>query len=89
MLSAHHGRPDIFNTDQWASQFTGPPPSPARSPTTAITISMDGKGAWRDNVCCRAALASQRQMGLGSLSVRAFTTASSEARTSIGPAFEP
>ena len=45
---AHHGKPDIFNTDQ-GSQFTG---------TTfvgvliknVIAISMDGKGAWRDNV---------------------------------------
>jgi putative transposase len=45
---AKHGRPKIFNTDQ-GSQFTG----------TAFTglllkheikISMDGKGAWRDNV---------------------------------------
>jgi putative transposase len=45
---AKYGRPEIFNTDQ-GSQFTG----------TAFTglllkheikISMDGKGAWRDNV---------------------------------------
>ena len=45
---ARHGRPDIFNTDQ-GSQFT----------STAFTglllkndiaISMDGRGAWRDNV---------------------------------------
>jgi putative transposase len=45
---ARHGKPEIFNTDQ-GSQFTG----------TAfigvlvkndIAISMDGKGAWRDNV---------------------------------------
>ena len=43
-----HGKPKIFNTDQ-GSQFTG-------SAFTGvlighdITISMDGKGAWRDNV---------------------------------------
>jgi putative transposase len=45
---ARHGTPEIFNTDQ-GSQFT----------STAFTgllldnkiaISMDGKGAWRDNV---------------------------------------
>jgi putative transposase len=45
---ARHGRPEIFNTDQ-GSQFTG------RDFTgllldNAIAISMDGKGAWRDNV---------------------------------------
>ena len=45
---ARHGKPDIFNTDQ-GSQFTGA----AFTGTLAergITISMDGKGAWRDNV---------------------------------------
>ena len=45
---AHHGKPDIFNTDQ-GSQFTGS----AFTGTLAdngIAISMDGKGAWRDNV---------------------------------------
>ena len=45
---AHHGRPEIFNTDQ-GSQFT----------STVFTdvllkadtaISMDGKGSWRENV---------------------------------------
>ena len=45
---AKHGKPEIFNTDQ-GSQFTG-------SAFTGvlighdIAISMDGKGAWRDNV---------------------------------------
>ena len=43
-----HGKPEIFNTDQ-GSQFTG------RAFTDVllnneIKISMDGKGAWRDNV---------------------------------------
>jgi len=45
---AHHGKPDIFNTDQ-GSQFT----SAAFTGVLAshgIAISMDGKGAWRDNV---------------------------------------
>ncbi len=35
---ARHGKPEIFNTDQ-GSQFNN-----------GIAISMDGKGAWRDNV---------------------------------------
>jgi putative transposase len=45
---ARHGRPEIFNTDQ-GSQFT----SAAFTGLLAdngIRISMDGKGAWRDNV---------------------------------------
>lgn len=45
---ARFGKPDIFNTDQ-GSQFT------SRAFTAlligaGIKISMDGKGAWRDNV---------------------------------------
>ncbi len=45
---ARHGRPEIFNTDQ-GSQFT----SVAFTGLlleNGITISMDGRGAWRDNV---------------------------------------
>jgi transposase InsO family protein len=45
---ARYGTPQIFNTDQ-GSQFT----SEAFSGTLlehGIRISMDGKGAWRDNV---------------------------------------
>ena len=45
---ALHGKPEIFNTDQ-GSQFT----SAAFTGLLAdhgIAISMDGKGAWRDNV---------------------------------------
>jgi len=45
---AKHGRPEIFNTDQ-GSQFT----SEAFTGVlieNEIAISMDGKGAWRDNV---------------------------------------
>jgi putative transposase len=45
---ARHGKPDIFNTDQ-GSQFTGAAFTGALS-DKGITISMDGKGAWRDNV---------------------------------------
>jgi putative transposase len=45
---ARHGKPDIFNTDQ-GSQFTGAAFIGALA-DNGIAISMDGKGAWRDNV---------------------------------------
>ena len=45
---ARHGKPDIFNTDQ-GSQFTGSAFTGVLA-TNGLTISMDGKGAWRDNV---------------------------------------
>jgi putative transposase len=45
---ARHGKPEIFNTDQ-GSQFTGAAFTGVLS-DNGIAISMDGKGAWRDNV---------------------------------------
>ncbi len=45
---AKHGRPEIFNTDQ-GSQFTSTDFTGVLL-DNAIAISMDGKGAWRDNV---------------------------------------
>src|SRR6266545_1718814 len=45
---ARHGKPDIFNTDQ-GSQFTGQAFTGVLA-NNGIAISMDGKGAWRDNV---------------------------------------
>jgi putative transposase len=45
---AKHGKPDIFNTDQ-GSQFTGATFTGLLI-KNGIAISMDGKGAWRDNV---------------------------------------
>ncbi len=45
---ARHGKPDIFNTDQ-GSQFTGAAFTGVLM-RNDIRISMDGKGAWRDNV---------------------------------------
>ncbi len=45
---ARHGKPEIFNTDQ-GSQFTSTAFT-GRLITNGIQISMDGKGAWRDNV---------------------------------------
>ena len=45
---ARHGRPEIFNTDQ-GSQFTSEAFT-ALLLKHAVAISMDGRGAWRDNV---------------------------------------
>jgi putative transposase len=45
---AKHGRPEIFNTDQ-GSQFTGNDFTSVLL-DAKVAISMDGKGAWRDNV---------------------------------------
>lgn len=45
---ARHGKPEIFNTDQ-GSQFTCAAFTDVLA-KSEIRISMDGKGAWRDNV---------------------------------------
>ena len=45
---ARHGKPEVFNTDQ-GSQFTGAAFTGVLA-SNDIAISMDGKGAWRDNV---------------------------------------
>jgi putative transposase len=45
---ARHGKPEIFNTDQ-GSQFTSTDFTGLLL-RNGIAISMDGKGAWRDNV---------------------------------------
>jgi transposase InsO family protein len=45
---AKHGKPEIFNIDQ-GSQFTGAAFTGLLI-KNGIAISMDGKGAWRDNV---------------------------------------
>jgi transposase InsO family protein len=45
---ARYGRPEIFNTDR-GSQFTGAAFTGVLIKND-IAISMDGKGAWRDNV---------------------------------------
>jgi putative transposase len=45
---ARHGKPEIFNTDQ-GSQFTSAAFT-GMLQEQAIRISMDGRGAWRDNV---------------------------------------
>lgn len=45
---AKHGKPDIFNTDQ-GSQFSSLDFTSVLT-KAGVAISMDGKGAWRDNV---------------------------------------
>jgi putative transposase len=45
---ARHGKPEIFNTDQ-GSQFTSLDFTSVLT-KAGVAISMDGKGAWRDNV---------------------------------------
>ena len=45
---ARHGKPEILNTDQ-GSQFTGAAFTGVLI-KNEIAVSMDGKGAWRDNV---------------------------------------
>ncbi len=45
---ARYGKPDIFNTDQ-GSQFTGQAFTGVHV-GHGITICMDGRGAWRDDV---------------------------------------
>src|SRR5271168_5802 len=45
---AKHGKPEIFNTDQ-GSQFTSAAFT-GMLLDNAIRVSMDGRGAWRDNV---------------------------------------
>ena len=75
---ARHGKPDIFNTDQ-GSQFTGA----AFTGTlikNGIAISMDGKGAWRDNVFVERLW---RSVKYEEVYLRAYDSVS-EARASIG-----
>src|SRR6202050_5132599 len=75
---AHYGRPEIFNTDQ-GSQFT----SAAFTRLlleNAIAISMDGRGAWRDNVFVERLW---RSLKYEEVYLRAYDSVS-EARTSLG-----
>ena len=75
---ARFGKPEIFNTDQ-GSQFT------SRAFTTmlignGVAISMDGKGAWRDNVFVERLW---RSLKHEEVYLRAYASVS-EARASIG-----
>jgi putative transposase len=73
-----HGRPEIFNTDQ-GSQFT----SVAFTDLlldNAIAISMDGRGAWRDNVFVERLW---RSVKYEEVCLRAYDSVG-EARASLG-----
>ena len=90
---AKYGRPEIFNTDQ-GSQFTSAfrhvrMPRTKRQTSAAFTgllldnkiaISMDGKGAWRDNVFVERIW---RSVKYEEVYLRAYDSVA-EARASIG-----
>ena len=75
---ARHGRPEMFNTDQGAQftshDFTGVLLG------AGIAISMDGRGAWRDNVFVERLW---RSIKYEEVYLRAYDTVG-EARASIG-----
>jgi putative transposase len=79
---ARHGTPDIFNTDQ-GSQFTCQAFTGVLS-GNGIAISMDGKGAWRDNVFVERLW---RSVKYEEVYLRAYVSVG-EARTSIGRYFD-
>ena len=79
---ARHGKPEIFNTDQ-GSQFTGEAFTGVLA-DNGIAISMDGKGAWRDNVFVERLW---RSVKYEEVYLHAYDTVS-EARASIGRYFE-
>lgn len=73
-----HGKPDIFNTDQ-GSQFTGQAFTGVLA-NHGIAISMDGKGAWPDNVFVERLW---RSVEYEEVYLRAYDSVG-EARQSIG-----
>jgi transposase InsO family protein len=75
---ARHGKPEIFNTDQ-GSQFTGAAFTGVLA-NNDIAISMDGKGAWRDNVFVERLW---RSVKYEEVYLHAYDSVS-EARASIG-----
>jgi putative transposase len=75
---ARHGKPDIFNTDR-GSQFTGSAFTGVLADND-IAISMDGKGAWRDNVFVERLW---RSVKYEEVYLRAYESVS-DARASIG-----
>lgn len=74
---ARHGRPEIFNSDQ-GSQFTSADFTVLKN--AGIAISMDGRGAWRDNVFVDRLW---RTVKYEEVYLRAYASFS-EARASIG-----
>jgi putative transposase len=77
-----HGRPEIFNTDQ-GSQFTSAA-STGLLMANAIAVSMDGRGAWRDNVFVERLW---RSVNYEEVHLRAYDSVA-EARTSLGRYFD-
>ena len=75
---AKHGQPDIFNTDQ-GSQFTSAGFTGLLL-GNAIAVSMDGRGAWRDNVFVERLW---RSVKYEEVYLRAYGSVG-EARASIG-----
>jgi putative transposase len=75
---AHHGKPKIVNTDQGV-QFTGLAFTGLLT-KQSIAISMDGKGAWRDNVFVERLW---RTIKYEEVYLRAYESVS-DARASIG-----
>ena len=75
---SRHGKPGIFNTDQ-GSQFTSAAFTGLLA-DNAIRISMDGKGAWRDNVFVERLW---RSVKYEEVYLRAYDSVA-EARASIG-----
>src|SRR5262249_10305024 len=75
---ARHGQPEIFNTDQ-GSQFPGAAFTSVLA-NNGIEISMDGKGAWRDNLFVERLW---RSVKYEEVYLRAYNSVS-EARASIG-----
>jgi putative transposase len=75
---ARHGTPEIFNTDQ-GSQFTSTEFIKVLA-AREIKISMDGKGAWRDNVFVERLW---RTIKYEEVYLRAYASVS-EARAGIG-----
>ena len=75
---ARHGKPEIFNTDQ-GSQFTSQAFTGLLQ-DQKIAISMDGRGAWRDNVFVERLW---RTVKYEEVYLRAYDSVS-EARASLG-----
>ena len=75
---ARHGKPEIFNTDQ-GSQFTSVAFTGLLA-EHAIAISMDGRGAWRDNVFVERLW---RSVKYEEVYLRAYDSVS-DARASLG-----
>src|ERR1700678_3139018 len=75
---AKHGQPEIFNTDQ-GSRFTGAAFTGMLA-DNGIAISMDGRGAWRDNVFVERLC---RSVKYEEVYLRAYDSVG-DARTSIG-----